>query len=146
MMSRTHFNPMIVDHGHFARQRRLQRRRTVALPCVNSISPSLLRNFHWRLLGPVPSGELAHRTRVWGGRRSNISTGRAFTHPGGRSALWWADASDNNTIDITGLPPGQHKVQIQLVGADHIVFPGQVVTLPFTVPDYDREEVYGHEH
>jgi hypothetical protein len=25
---------------------------------------------------------------------------------------WWADASDNNTIDIAGLSPGQHKVKI----------------------------------
>ena len=46
----------------------------------------------------------------------------------------WADASDNNTVDIAGLPPGQHKVKIELVDADHNVFPGQVVTLTFTVP------------
>ena len=59
---------------------------------------------------------------------------------------WWADASDNNTIDIAGLQPGRHRVKIQLVGADHNVFPGQVVTLPFTVPDYDRAKVYGPEH
>ena len=46
----------------------------------------------------------------------------------------WADASDNNTVDIAGLPPGQHKVKIELVDANHKVFPGQVVTLTFTVP------------
>ena len=22
---------------------------------------------------------------------------------------WWADASDNNTVDIAGFPPGEHK-------------------------------------
>jgi hypothetical protein len=49
---------------------------------------------------------------------------------------WWADASDNNTIDIAGLPPGQHKVKIELVDPNHNVFPGQVTTLTFTVPDY----------
>jgi hypothetical protein len=49
---------------------------------------------------------------------------------------WWAEASDNNTLDIAGLPPGQHKVKIELVDANHKVFPGQVVTLTFTVPDY----------
>jgi hypothetical protein len=48
---------------------------------------------------------------------------------------WWADASDNNTVDIAGLPPGQHKVKIELVDANHKVFPGQVVTLTFTVPE-----------
>jgi hypothetical protein len=47
---------------------------------------------------------------------------------------WWADASDNNTVDLANLPPGPHKVTIQLVDANHNVFPGQVVTVPFTVP------------
>ena len=47
---------------------------------------------------------------------------------------WWADASDNNTVDIAGLPPGDHKVKIQLVDANHNAFPGQVVTLTFSVP------------
>jgi hypothetical protein len=36
---------------------------------------------------------------------------------------WWADASDNNTVDIAGLPPGEHKVKIALVDANHNVFP-----------------------
>jgi len=47
---------------------------------------------------------------------------------------WWADAGDNNTIDIANLPPGQHKVTIQLVGADHNGFPGQSKTVTFTIP------------
>jgi Family of unknown function (DUF6130) len=59
---------------------------------------------------------------------------------------WWADASDNNTVDIAGLPPGEHRVKIELVDANHNVFPGQVVTLTFTVPNYDRAKVYGHGH
>jgi hypothetical protein len=59
---------------------------------------------------------------------------------------WWADPSDVNTIDIGGLPPGQHKVKIWLVDANHHDFPDQVVTLPFTVPNYDRVKVYGHAH
>ena len=46
----------------------------------------------------------------------------------------WADASDNNTVDIAGLPPGQHKVKIDLVDANHNVFPGQSKTLTFTIP------------
>jgi hypothetical protein len=47
---------------------------------------------------------------------------------------WWADASDNNTIDLAGMPPGEHKVLIELVNADHKVFPGQAKTVTFTVP------------
>jgi Family of unknown function (DUF6130) len=47
---------------------------------------------------------------------------------------WWADASDDNTIDIAGLPVGQHKVRIELVNANHQVFPGQTKTVTFTLP------------
>jgi hypothetical protein len=47
---------------------------------------------------------------------------------------WWADASDNDTIALAGVPPGEHKVLIELVDADHKVFPGQAKTVRFTVP------------
>jgi len=47
----------------------------------------------------------------------------------------WADASDDNTIDIVGLAPGPHKVLVELVDAAHHVFAGQSATLTFTVPD-----------
>ena len=46
----------------------------------------------------------------------------------------WADASDLNTVDIAGMPPGEHKVLIELVDANHEVFPGQSKTVKFTVP------------
>ena len=51
---------------------------------------------------------------------------------------WWADASDNYTVDIAGLPAGQHKVKIELVDANHKVFPGRAVTLTFIVPAHDK--------
>jgi Family of unknown function (DUF6130) len=59
---------------------------------------------------------------------------------------WWADASDNNTIDIAGLPAGEHKVKIALVDANHNVFPGQVVTLTFIVPRHDKMSHGGMGH
>ncbi len=46
----------------------------------------------------------------------------------------WADASDLNTVDIAGMPPGEHKVLIELADANHQVFPGQSKTVKFTVP------------
>jgi hypothetical protein len=58
---------------------------------------------------------------------------------------WWADASNTNTIDIAGLPPGQHKVKIELVDADHNAFPGQVVTLAFSVPDHGKMSHAAHK-
>jgi hypothetical protein len=48
---------------------------------------------------------------------------------------WWAETSDNNTVDIANLPPGRHKVRIQLVDPNHNVFPGQEVTHTFTIPE-----------
>ncbi len=50
----------------------------------------------------------------------------------------WADASNLNTIDLAGMPPGQHKVLIELVNTDHQVFAGCATcsqTVTFTVPE-----------
>ncbi len=55
---------------------------------------------------------------------------------------WWADASDSNTVDIANLPPGQHKVKIQLVDSNHNVFPRQEVTQTFTIPNYKRAHLH----
>lgn len=57
---------------------------------------------------------------------------------------WWADANQVNTIDIAGLPPGPHKVKISLVDTNHNLFPGQEVTLHFTVPERQRASHGGH--
>ena len=56
---------------------------------------------------------------------------------------FWMDPSDNNTIGIAGLPAGQHKVEIELVDANHNPFPGQVVTLTFIVPEQDKTIGHG---
>jgi len=55
---------------------------------------------------------------------------------------WWADASDNNTVDIANFPPGPHKVTIRLVDANHNPFPGQEVIHTFTIP----ETAVPHKH
>ena len=47
---------------------------------------------------------------------------------------WWADASNINTIDLAGLPPGPHKIRVVLVDANHEPFPDQSKTVTFTVP------------
>jgi Family of unknown function (DUF6130) len=48
---------------------------------------------------------------------------------------WWADPSNVNTIDLAGMPPGPHKIRIELVNANHEVFPGQSKTVTFTIPN-----------
>jgi hypothetical protein len=47
---------------------------------------------------------------------------------------WWADPGNVNTIDLAGMPPGPHKIRIELVNANHEVFPGQSKTVTFTIP------------
>jgi predicted amidohydrolase YtcJ len=56
---------------------------------------------------------------------------------------WWADSSGLNTIDVAGLKPGEHKIRIDLVNANHQVFPGQTKTVTFTVPESAR---HGQAH
>jgi hypothetical protein len=48
----------------------------------------------------------------------------------------WADTSNSNTIDIFGLPPGPHKVTIDLVDANHQLFPGQRKVVSFVMPNW----------
>ena len=47
---------------------------------------------------------------------------------------WWADASNINTIDLAGLPPGPHKIRVVLVDTNHEPLPGQSRTVAFTIP------------
>ena len=50
----------------------------------------------------------------------------------------WVETSDNNTISVAGLPPGQHKILVELVDPEHHVFAGCAEcrkTVTFTMPD-----------
>jgi hypothetical protein len=58
---------------------------------------------------------------------------------------WWADPSNINTIDLAGMPPGPHKIRIELVNANHEVFPGQSRTVAFTVPK-GAPSAHAHSH
>lgn len=72
---------------------------------------------------------------VFGPNAVDVSPRIGHLHISVDDLAWlWADSSDNNTVDIAGLPPGEHKVMIELVDANHNAFPGQVVTFKFTVP------------
>ena len=47
------------------------------------------------------------------------------------------EAKKNNGVLLL-VAPSEHKVKIELVDANHAVFPGQAVTLKFTVPGHDK--------
>ncbi len=76
---------------------------------------------------------------VFGAGALNVSPRVGHLHIHVDDLPWlWADASDLNTIDMAGMPPGQHKVLIELVNSDHQIFPGCATcsqTVPFTVPE-----------
>jgi hypothetical protein len=73
--------------------------------------------------------------QVFGEGARQVSPRVGHLHISVDNLQWvWADASDNNTIDIAGMPPGPHKVRIDLVDSNHAVFPGQSKTVTFTIP------------
>ena len=66
---------------------------------------------------------------------SGIQTGKAtlVRHVTVDDAPWhWADAGDNHAVVVAGLPPGPHKVLIELADPMHRVITGQTVS--FVVP------------
>ena len=78
--------------------------------------------------------ENVHIVPVFGKGALNVSPRVGHLHVHVDDLPWlWADASDINTIDLAGVPPGPHKILIELVNANHEVFPGQSKTVTFTV-------------
>jgi Family of unknown function (DUF6130) len=70
---------------------------------------------------------------VLGAGALNVSPRVGHLHVTVDDLPWhWGDFSDNKTIVLVGLPPGQHKVLIELASPEHHIFTGQAVT--FTVP------------
>lgn len=78
--------------------------------------------------------ENVHIVPVFGKGALDVSPRAGHLHITFDDLPWlWADASDINTIDLAGVPPGPHKIRIDLVNTNHEVFPGQSKTVAFTV-------------
>ena len=70
---------------------------------------------------------------VLGAAARNVSPRVGHVHVTVDDLPWrWGHFDDTNTIVVNGLPPGEHKVLIELVDTEHRVFTGQTVN--FTVP------------
>lgn len=70
---------------------------------------------------------------VFGPGAVDVSPRAGHLHVTVDDAPWhWADASDNQTIVVVGLPPGEHSVRLELADPTHKVIEGQ--TVRFTVP------------
>lgn len=78
---------------------------------------------------------------LFGEVASRVSPRVGHLHVTVDDAPWrWADTGGGtNTIVVVGLPPGEHKVKLELASPEHQVFTGQTVT--FTVP-----ETGSHKH
>jgi hypothetical protein len=82
--------------------------------------------------------ENLHIAPVFGAAALNVSPRVGHLHVTVDDLPWhWTDPSGLNTIAVVGLPPGQHKVLIELANGVHQVFTGCActATLTFTVPD-----------
>ena len=69
--------------------------------------------------------ENVHIVPVFGAGALNVSPRIGHLHIHVDDLPWgWVEASDNNTISVAGLPPGQHKILVELVNAEHHAFAG----------------------
>jgi len=82
--------------------------------------------------------ENVHILPVFGSGAINVSPRIGHLHIHLDDLPWgWVEASDNNTISVAGLPPGQHRMLVELVNADHHLFAGCTEcsqTVTFVVP------------
>ena len=93
------------------------------------------------LAGPLARGAaiIPYRTEnfrilpVFGPAATQVSPRAGHLHVTVDDLPWrWADAGDNRSVVVVGLPAGVHKVRIELATPEHGVIAGQSVT--FTIP------------
>ena len=129
----------------FAQSAREVRGPTPYFTVENQPAPKLIVDF--ALPGPLALGlvQIQYRVEnvrilpVFGEAALNVSPRVGHLHITVDDLPWlWADASDLGTVDMAGLPPGPHKVKIELVDPNHNTYPGQVATVTFTVPEQEK--------
>jgi hypothetical protein len=88
--------------------------------------------------------ENVHILPVFGGGALNVSPRLGHLHITVDDLPWhWADASDSNTVDVVGLPPGEHKVLVELVDPQHQIFAECATcrqTVTFTIPQTESHQ------
>jgi len=120
---------------------------TQFLPIKNEPAPKLFVD--QPLSGPLTTRGVAiipYRTEnfrilpIFGPSATEVSPRAGHLHVSIDDLPWrWADAGNTGAIVLNGLPPGEHKVLIELATPAHEVLGGKTVT--FTVPAID----YGHQ-
>lgn len=70
---------------------------------------------------------------IFGESADDVSPRAGHLHVTVDNLPWhWADTSDNHTVVVVGLPPGPHKVLIELASPSHKIFASQTVN--FIIP------------
>ncbi|MDR9773860.1 DUF6130 family protein [Rhizobium hidalgonense] len=73
---------------------------------------------------------------IFGASASDVSPRAGHLHVSIDDLPWrWADAGGTGAVVLTGLPPGEHKVLIEIATPEHEVLGGKAVK--FTVPAID---------
>jgi hypothetical protein len=130
---------IVLTTSAVAQSTREVRGRSPYVAIQNEPAPGLI-------LDPPLPGPLAHGAAVipyrlenfrilpvLGAGAVNVSPRVGHLHVTVDDLPWhWGDFGDSNTVVVVGLPPGQHKVLIELANPEHHIFTGQTVT--FTVP------------
>ncbi|MBB2712738.1 DUF4399 domain-containing protein [Rhizobium sophoriradicis] len=119
---------------------------TQFLPIKNEPAPKLVVD--QPLAGPLASRAVAiipYRTEnfrilpIFGASASDVSPRAGHLHVSIDDLPWrWADAGGTGAIVVTALPPGEHKVLIEMATPEHEVLGGKVVK--FAVPAIDSTQ------
>jgi Family of unknown function (DUF6130) len=134
---------MLFATSAFAQSAREVRSPSPLVAIENEPAPKLI--VESPLPGPLARGAVLIPFRVenlrilpvLGAAARNVSPRVGHVHVTIDDLPWrWGHFDDTNTIVVNGLPPGEHKVLIELVDAEHRVFTGQTVT--FTVPSPEK--------
>lgn len=97
------------------------------------------------LAGPLARGAviIPYQTKhfrilpIFGASAVNVSPRAGHLHVSVDDLPWrWADAGDNGAVVVNGLPPGPHKILIELATPEHKVLTGRSVS--FIVPDLTK--------
>ena len=109
------------------------------LPVENEPAPKLI--VEPPLPGPLARGAVLVPYRVenfrilpvLGAEATKVSPRTGHLHVTVDDLPWhWGDFSDSQTIVVVGMPPGEHKILIELADPEHHILAGQ--TVKFTVP------------
>ena len=95
------------------------------------------------LPGPLVQGKviIGYRTEnlrivpVFGEPTLAVSPRIGHLHVSVDNALWvWAHASNDQPLIIVGLPPGPHKVRVQIADPNHTILQSEVVSFQVPAP------------